>query len=257
MAKRAAYSSRRRRKGNGGGGVLYRILSALLIFVCVTTALTMFFRVRTVTVTGLERYTEEDLLDAAGVKVGDNLFFLNKAEMSRRIIRDLPYIEWLHIRRSYPDRLLIEARECGTPLAAAQDGVVWLVSPSGKIVERTEDARGYGTITGCPLLSPSVGTQIALPAEYAARQDSLLALLSALADAGILQDVNAIRLDDPVCIRMEYDGRLTVKLPYGADYAYKLRALEAYLETGVVQEGTVGTFDMTKEEKNYFQPGVQ
>ena len=50
-----------------------------------------------------------------------------------------------------------------------------------------------------------------------------------------------------------------MKLPYGADYDFKLRALKSYLEdTGVIQDNMTGTFDMqTNEDETYFKPNVR
>lgn len=54
MARRR-HSNRRRRRGNFG--FLYKLLSVLVICAAVVMALTLFFRVDTIEVTGTERYT--------------------------------------------------------------------------------------------------------------------------------------------------------------------------------------------------------
>ena len=181
MARRR-HSNRRRRRGNFG--FLYKLLSVLVICAAVVMALTLFFRVDTIEVTGTERYTEKDVIEASGIQLGDNLFLLNKYEAARSIAEQLPYIdiEDIRIRRELPDTLLIDVAECGTPLAVIQDGSAWLLSPKGKIVEQlpASQAGDYAVIDGCELLAPSVGTDIALSTEFANQQTSLLALLAAL-----------------------------------------------------------------------------
>ena len=74
MARRR-HSNRRRRRGNFG--FLYKLLSVLVICAAVVMALTLFFRVDTIEVTGTERYTEKDVIEASGIQLGDNLFLLN------------------------------------------------------------------------------------------------------------------------------------------------------------------------------------
>ena len=59
MARRR-HSNRRRRRGNFG--FLYKLLSVLVICAAVVMALTLFFRVDTIEVTGTERYTEKDVI---------------------------------------------------------------------------------------------------------------------------------------------------------------------------------------------------
>lgn len=240
MARRR-HSNHRRRRGNFG--FLYKLLSVLVICGAVVAALTLFFRVDTIRVTGNDRYTEE-VIQASGIQLGDNLFLLNKYEAARSIAEQLPYIdiEDIWIRRELPDTLLIDVAECGTPLAMIQDGSAWLVSPKGKIVEQLPAAQAgdYAVIDGCELLAPSVGTDIALATEFANQQTSLLDLLAALDEAGLTDQVDAIHLGDLSQLTMEYAGRFTVEMAYGADYGLALRILEgavSQLETN--QKGTL------------------
>lgn len=252
MARRR-HSNRRRR---GSFGILYKLLSVLVICAAIILALTLFFRVDTVVVSGQERYTAQEIQDATGIQSGDNLFLLNKYEVAGYIVETLPYIEEIRINRKLPDTLIIEVQECDTPLAVIQEGSAWLVSPKGKIVEQKKalSAKGYGTIEGCQLLAPSVGTPIAMATEYADRQTSLQELLLALESAEMLEKVDAIRLSDAETLYMDYGGRFTVKMPYRADYAVKLRALQLALESGKIQDNMSGTFDMMRENgETYFR----
>ena len=258
MARRRS-SSRHHRRGRFS--FLYKVLSMLVICGAIIAALTLFFRVENVVTTGQVRYSAEEICTASGVETGDNLYLLNKYDVVSRIQESLPYIEDTRINRKLPETLLIDVTECAKPLAIVQDGSAWLVSTRGKIVDQrpASEAADYGVISGCALLTPSVGTKLALATEYAQQQESLLSLLAELKDAGMLEKVDGIRLDDLSTLYLDYDGRFTVKLPYGADYAFKLRALRTYLEdTGVIQDNMTGTFDMqTDEDQTYFKPNVR
>ena len=247
MARRRKSNRRRRR---GSLGFLYKLLSTLAICAVVVAALTLFFRVDTIEVTGMERYTAQEVIDASGVASGDNLFLLNKYSVDQDIKAALPYIEELRINRRLPDTLVIQVQECGIPLAVVQDGSAWLVSPKGKIVgqEEASAAEGYGVIDGCQLLAPSVGTSLALATEYANQQQSLLNLLAALEEAGLMDQVDAIHLSDLAVLRMDYAGRFVVELPYGADYDYKLRSLVASLEIDAIQSNQTGTIQLTRDD---------
>lgn len=247
MARRKNSNRRHRR---GSFGFLYKVLSTLVVCAAVVVALTLFFRVDTVVITGQERYTQQEIWDATGIEIGDNLFLMNKYKAAEKIVAALPYInmEDVWIRRKLPDTLLIEVKECGTPLTVIQDGSAWLVSPEGKIVEqRTAQEAGDGPrITGCQLLSPSVGTPMAMATEKAAVQQSLLSLLRALEESGLMEQVKTIHLDDASVLTMEYGGRFTVELPYGADYPRKLRALRAVVES--LETNQTGTIQLTRDD---------
>ena len=250
---------RRHRRVHTERGYLSRVLSSLIIVVMVLSALIMFFRVKIVNITGAHRYSDAEILSIAGVSDGQNMFLMNKYRMAERLIRELTYLEDVHISRNFPDTLIIDLKECVIPLAVAQDGACWLVSPSGKIVDRLDisAADDYAQITGCPILSPSIGTQIALPSEYLPQQRSLVRLLTALDEKQVLDDVDGIRLDKHDCILVDYGGRFTVKFPLDADYNFKLHALEVYISGEKIQDNMTGTFDLTRDDKNYFQPNVR
>ena len=224
MARRRGSARRRRR---GSGGFLYKLLSVLLICGCLVAAITLFFQVDTVVITGEKRYTEAEIREASGVEDGDNLFLLNKYQVIRNIADALPYIEIENttIQRKLPDTLLIQVRECGDPLAWEQDGIVWLVSPAGKIVEQKTSTAGYPTIDGCRLLAPSVLTV----------------------------------QGDLAYISMDYMDRFTVKLDYDADFANKLQLLDLSINSGKIQDNMTGTFDMRyrADGRIYFQQNVR
>lgn len=242
MARRR-HSNRRHRRGSFG--FLYKVLSMLVICGAIVAALTLFFRVDTIVVSGEERYTAQEVTDATGVEMGDNLFLLNKYDVANSILSQLPYIEQIRINRKLPDTLLIEVKECGTPLAITQDGFAWLISPAGKIVEQKNagEAEGLTVIDGCQLLAPTVGTPMALATEYASQQQSLLDLLAALEDAGMMSEVTALHLEELSVLTMDYGGRFAVELPYSADYPRKLRALQAVIDS--LETNQTGTVQLT------------
>ena len=247
MAKRRKSSRRRRR---GSFGFLYKLLSMLIISATIVVAITLFFKVNTIYVSGNQRYTSQQVQDATEIQIGNNLYLLDKNEVAEKIIKALPYVEKIRINRKLPDTLVVEVQECGEPLAVVQDGFAWLISPKGKIVEQAEAPRAeeYALLSGCQLLAPSVGTQMAIASEYAVQQESLLALVAALEAAGMKEKLDGIRLDDVDIIRMDYAGRFTVEMPYGADYGYKLRFLQEALNGGKIQDNMTGTFNMIRDD---------
>lgn len=247
MAKRRNSNRRRRR---GSFHFLYKLLSMLVICAAIIVAITLFFKVDSIVVTGQQRYTEEQVREATGIQQGDNLYLLDKNDVAEGIIRELPYIEKIRINRKLPDVLVVEVQECDEPLAVVQDGFAWLISPRGKIVEQAEEsaAESYAVISGCQLLAPAVGTQMAIATEFTVQQESLLSLLKALGEAELMDQMDGIRLDDPEVIRMDYADRFTVEMPYEADYAYKLRFLQEAINGEKIQDNMKGTFDMTRDD---------
>ena len=252
MARDRKYNRRRR----GSSGFLYKLLSMIVICAAIVAAMILFFRVEAVSISGQERYKDSEIRSAAAVELGENLYMLNKHEIAGRIVEELPYIETVRINRKLPSTLMIEVQECGEPLAVMDsDGEnAWLMSVNGKIVDRKNAALAmeYAAVTGVELLSPSIGTRVALPVEETERQESLLALLQALESHGMLADTDGVRMESYDSIYVDYAGRFTVKLGYGADYDYKLTALQAALADEKIQENMTGTFDLQLDDNRIF-----
>ena len=75
--KDARYSKRRK-------GLFFALLATLLIAVSVVGACTVFFQVETVTVTGNERYSEQQILDVASVEMGANMILTPSEQIAQR-----------------------------------------------------------------------------------------------------------------------------------------------------------------------------
>lgn len=243
MARRRNYNRKRR----GRFGLLYKLLSVLAICAVIVVALTLFFRVDTITITGEDRYSEAEIIEATGLSTGDNLFLLNKYAIAEDLLKKLPYIAQVRINRVLPDTLTIDVTESDAVLAVVQEGSAWLVSPEGKIVEQrvASAAKDLAKIDGCELLAPSVATPIALSTDRSIQQESLLALLKALDEKKMIDQVQAIHLADLTILSMDYAQRFRVEMPYGADYPYKLRTLQTILDSGKIESNEVGTIRMT------------
>ncbi len=251
MARRRSYQRKRRQ---GRFSFLYRILVFVAICGAIAVALALFFKVETITVTGNSRYTARQIIDAGGMQVGDNMFFLNKYKASEKITASLPYVETVRISRQLPDTLVVTVTECTAPAAIAQEGKLWLLSGDGKIVdEKTGDGKQYAVVKGLSLLEPQVGTDIQVPEEEQASARLLLTLLGLLREKDMLSDVQSIDLSDTAEVVMRYLDRFDVTFRWDADFDYKLDYLLAVVERLEVNEK--GSIDMTQEGKASFIPG--
>lgn len=103
--------SRTRRKNRGRFGPLFKLLCALAVVIALTIGATVFFQVETIAVTGNSRYTQQEVIDASGIQIGDNLYRMNKYQIGDQVLRQLPYVEKILIRRSLPSTIVITVSE--------------------------------------------------------------------------------------------------------------------------------------------------
>ena len=251
MARRKRYNHKRRR---GSLSFLYKLLAFVLICTAIALALTLFFRIRTIDVSGSQRYSAQEIIDAAEVQVGDNMFLMNKYRAAERIRAALPYIETVQFRRDMPDGLRIIVTECTDPAAIVQDGKVYLLCDTGTIVDdvAASAAKKRIQVKGLTLVEPVVGQ----PAQAAEGQElaltQLLALMQALDERGMGGDVTLIDMSDPAQLTLGYLGRFNVYFPWDADYGYKLDYLLAVVEK--LEANEKGVINMMQEGKARFIP---
>ena len=61
-------SNKRKQRNRGRFGFLYKLLSLVIILVVIAAGCVVFFRVGEITVSGVSRYTAQDIIDASGVE---------------------------------------------------------------------------------------------------------------------------------------------------------------------------------------------
>lgn len=246
--------ARRHGRGRRGRrfGVLYKLLTLVVVCAAAVLALTLFFKVESVEVTGNSRYSAQEIQDACGVQLGDNLYLLSKPDMVQRLHQRLPYIDEVRITRSLPNTLRVQVTEFTTVYAVEQEGTVWLLTSGGKIVETAAERGDVPLIDGCELLAPSLSGDVSFALELQNRQESLFALLTALESAELTEGVRAIHLGDPTVLTMDYTERFLVEMPYSADYPRLLRYLTLVIEE--LETNLTGVIDLTRDGEPHFRP---
>ena len=246
--------ARRHGRGRRGRrfGVLYKLLTLVVVCAAAVLALTLFFKVESVEVTGNSRYSAQEIQDACGVSLGDNLYLLSKPDMVQKLHQQLPYIDEVRITRRLPNTLCVQVTEFSTVYAVEQEGTVWLLTSGGKIVETAAERGDTPIIDGCELLAPSLGGDVSFALELQNRQESLFALLTALESAELTEGVRAIHLGDPTVLTMDYTERFSVEMPYSADYPRLLRYLTLVIEE--LETNLTGVIDLTRDGEPHFRP---
>ena len=141
-----------------------RLVIMLALVAAVVFGVAVFFKVSRVEVQGNSLYSAEQVVQASGIEVGDNLLTLNKATVAGNIITQLPYVEKVSVGRSMPDAVILEVQESTARFAVMSDtNVIWLINSSGKALERYD---GLTDVTAAQ--TPTDETPVETPTEEAA-----------------------------------------------------------------------------------------
>lgn len=256
---------------------LLRMITVLAVVLAVIFGMYVFFRVDTVNVssradginvTGTQKYTPWQVLEASGISKGDHLLTINKARISGRIIARLPYVDEVRIGIKLPDVVNIEITELAVVYAIeANDGSWWLMDDSGRLIEKTDKASDHTRILGVTLENPKQGqqakafepeaaevtdaaeetgtepTQTQPPVtEYAAEKlAKALEILQLLEKNGILGKMATVDVSELMAVELWYQDLYQIQLGDSTNrLSYKMGAMAQALEQmGSYQSGTL------------------
>lgn len=251
MAQERRHRSRpRRRRGRFSG--VYKLLSVVLAAAAVIIACVVFFRVNRVTVTGNSRYTAQEIVDASGIEMGDNLIALPKGSIANRILPTLPYIRSVNLQRVLPDGVLITVSEHTAAAAVSDGGSWWYISAGGKLLEESSRT-GLMRLTGLTAEAPRAGESLTVSEQQQARLNYALELLAVLEERGDLENCSSLDCSETGVLWLEYLN-FRIKMPTTGDFDYIMHTLDTIFdEDGRVTRGDSGTFDFTiTEGKAYY-----
>ena len=274
MAQRKGQSKerRRRRRARRGGAPTVLILLCLLVgVVAIITAMTIFFKVQTFTLTGDTRYSEEHIIQASGLEPGDNLVLFDKFSIIDQIFDACPYLDTVQMRRHYPDEVEIIVTEC-VAVAVIEDEKTeipdpkdetkmvtvggtgrWLIDRNGKLLEKTPSSKptDLTRIYGVTLKDPQIGKYVEILQEDTKKP--LFLLLNTAEDDGILQDIGGMDFSRQYDIRFNYLGRFTVEIGSADNLDKKLRYLHTIIEEKLGANAR-GTLDLSDVQTARFIP---
>lgn len=136
------------------------LVTVIAVVLAVVLGLSVFFKVESIEVSGMDKYTVQEVQEASGIKNGDHLLTFGRTKAAGKVISALPYIKSARIGIKLPNTVKIEIEEVDVTYALkASDGSWWLMSAAGKIVEQVADPENirHTKILGVQLESPKVG----------------------------------------------------------------------------------------------------
>lgn len=223
--------------------LMLQLLTVAAVALAIAIGLSIFFKVDTVSVSGLDKYNYNTVAEASGIQKGDSLLFFSRAEVSSKIRQALPYVNTVRIGITLPGTVNIVIEEVAVAYAVqdAADGW-WLISAAGMVVEQIDSltADRYTVIEGIQLASPSVGKS-AVAAETAQtgetpvtvtgadRLQAALSVLQALEKNEILGEFTTVDVSSPYDLQLWYGTGYQFKLGDSVDLNRKLAYVKSAL----------------------------
>lgn len=212
--------------------VFYTGLFLIVTAVFLLAAFAVFFKVRTINITGNSRYSYDEINAILPIKLNSNLYSFRASDIELVLEKELPYVGDVKVSRTIPSTLNIEITEAEPAMYIHIGNDYYLLSGKLRVLDHFKDKS---------LLSPDV---IELKASTVLRcivgetasfvdtrsYDAITELYSHLCENGIEKDIRTIDIVSRFDITLQYKDRFSVYLG-DMDYAdIKIRFLIGILQ---------------------------
>lgn len=251
-------TNQRRQKNRRKKIIIRTLIGIIFLCVGVILALTLFFNINKIVISGDKVYSDKEIVDASGVNMGDNLIFLSKTALNEEISSELAYVGSVKIKRRLPSTLEIIVTKTDAYMAVASDGYYILLDRNGKVLEKDLETVGENIVLANlgEISSIKVGETIVLKEEkvFAKLND----VLTECENVGITE-TTTIDLSDIYNIKLVYQGRITLELGetdkdnLNSKLALGKAAIERQDEENNLYRGTI---NLTVDGKGYWSEEV-
>ena len=253
--------------------LIMQLLSIAAVVLALVLCLSIFFRVKTITVSGANAYSAWAIREASGVEEGDYLLTFSKARACAKIKAELPYVDTVRIGIKLPDTVNIVIEEIDVVYAIQDvDGIWWLMNSDGRIMEQTDTAGAgnYTKVLGVKIVTPEVQdlavafqdlalqqpqepqatqapgeTQVPTPVIITEQQklSAALTILQALELNEIVGEAASVDVSDLTRIELWYGTQYQVNLGDTNNMDYKIACLKYTVSS--LQEYDSGELDIS------------
>lgn len=238
--------------------LLIQLLTVTAVVAALVLGMSVFFKVKTITVAGAETYSAWAIREASGISEGDSLLTFSKPKASAQIQASLSYVDDVRIGIKLPDTVIIYIEEMDVAYAVESTaGDWWLINSDGRVVEQTTSngAKNHTQVVGVLLEDPQVGNSAIaaneVPQETLSsgepvpvsvtgeqRLSSCLQILRALEANDIVGEAASVDVSSLEDVTLWYGSRYEVLLGDTAKMEYKIACMnDAILQMSDYQSG--------------------
>ncbi len=206
-------------------------VACILIFAAVLGLIyKLVFVVKSINISGSDTYSNEEIIDGAGITEGMNLYSFRASTVARRITLNCPYIREVVLDREIPNTVNIKATEDKAAYYTVVYGEYKLLSEGLRVLETVSADK---LPEGLPKLKlPTVSYAVAgRKIEFALekRETEIFDILKAVGDSELAERLTVIDLRDRYDITFVCDAKYKLIIGENDDVDYKLRVASKVL----------------------------
>jgi len=252
-----------KKRYNNKTSAVYIAIGVALILIMSIIGTSAFMRANEINVEGYSAYSADNIIEASGVSLGDNLLFINVQAISQNIRRELPFVNSASVTRVLPDKVLIVITESEAIARIAYAGETLVADSSGRILARSSEenfSQIYGDsnkvaslieIRGLEIESAVTGTVLRPVFGSEMKLQYMQDVLSAVEREGLENDIQYLDVTNIVNVHLGYLNMFKVNFGGAANLRQsnlrhnfgRLSETAAWIDTRF--PNTSGIIDMT------------
>lgn len=222
-------TKKRKKKSRKKALRLFFLWLIILIFGTVSTlSLTIWFKIKNFAINPNEFYSYEQIINATGISIDDNLILISANKAETRIETNLPYVKKAEVKRKFPDTVVINATAAEEYAVVEISDILYIVDEDFKVLKSvTEVQDGLPIIKGISSVDVKVGSILTFEEQT---QNQVLKELTGLTSS-YLMNVTAINIDNLLDITFILENRMYVQLGSYNNIYEKIVHLNSMLPT--------------------------
>ena len=233
---RLRHSRHGRRKRARRKETLAAVGAVTLLFAVALLCFLFFFKVQHIEVSdpAQQRYTNEQIAEASGIRIGENLFLLKTGAAEERLKQALPFLENVTVKRKFPSSVTVSVTYARPAMAVPDAGGYILLNAEGKVLQTGVRALSdfVAELRGVTVSAATPGEPVQFGEE--GMFETVTGLARAFAQAGFL-DVTVYDVSDLQNVTVEVNYKIDVKLGSAARAAEKLALAKAVIEKSLAE----------------------
>ncbi len=252
--RRKRHNELRRKQRRRKQLLTYAAVAVAIVGVALLLSLTVFFQINEITVKGNSPYTQEQIIGASGLEMGENIILCGADKVSDNLSKSLPYIGSATVERSASGKVVINVKTTSPKWSFINGEQAVLIDKNGKVLEigTSEKALEATIVQGAVVANAIPGEIISLGDDI---PFSLVDELGKAFEKAGISTLTTVNLSDVDYIQALYDGRLNLIIGSMTGIDMKLALAAKVIEReNEIDPDQYGTLDLTVDNKVYFRP---
>ena len=241
---------RPRKKRKKKNYLLRFLVAILLIGGSIAFSFSDFFLIENVTAEGNHYYSDEEVMNMAGVEFDVNLFWDTDTSELEAVLLQNPYFEMVHVKRKLPGTLHFEITERRQTAAMIYGENYIVIDKEGTILRKTNVDPKLTLLTGLTVSKLETGSRI--EAEEGTTLETTLYMLDTMEDGDIY--FKKIDVSKVIIKAYIYDTLIVKGTPKQMTKAIESGDLQKVVNNLLKNETTRGTISLGNQNYMSFSP---